>query len=152
MAAARSAECGHRTLLLEKNKQAGVKILMSGGTRCNITHATDQAGIAAAFAKFDKKQAQFLRSALAALPPERVIEIIEAEGVATRIEDTGKIFPVSNKAIDVRDALFKLATDRGASFRMNFAVDDIQQDSDGFAVKCGEQAVRGRRLLITTGG
>lgn len=152
MAAARSAECGHRTLLLEKNKQTGVKILMSGGTRCNITHATDQAGIAAAFAKFDKKQAQFLRSALAALPPERVIEIIEAEGVATKIEDTGKIFPVSNKAIDVRDALLKLATDRGADFRMNFAVDGIQQDSDGFAVKCGEQAVRGKRLLITSGG
>lgn len=152
MAAARAAECGHRTLLLEKNKQTGVKILMSGGTRCNITHATDQAGIAAAFASFDKKQAQFLRSALAALPPEKVIDIVESQGVATKVEDTGKIFPVSNKAIDVRDALLKLAVDRGAEMRMNFAVDDIQKDADGFVVRASEQAVRGKRLLITSGG
>lgn len=152
MAAARAGESGLRTLLLEKNKQTGVKILMSGGTRCNITHATDQAGIATAFATFDKKQAQFLRSALAALPPERVIEIVEAEGVATKVEDTGKIFPRSNKAIDVRDALHKHAIDHGAELRLNFSVDDIQKDSDGFVVSSGDQAVRSKRLLITSGG
>lgn len=152
MAAARASECGQRTVLLEKNKQTGVKILMSGGTRCNITHATDQAGIAAAFASFDKKQAQFLRSALAALPPERVIEIVESEGVATKVEDTGKIFPQSNKAIHVRDALQKRAVDLGAELRLNFSVDDIQKESDGFVVRAGDQAVRGKRLLITTGG
>src|SRR5262245_30592527 len=45
MAAIRAAERGRRTLLLEKNRKAGVKILMSGGTRCNITHATDDRGI-----------------------------------------------------------------------------------------------------------
>src|SRR5438874_13449247 len=47
MAAIRAAERGRRTLLLEKNRKAGVKILMSGGTRCNITHATDNRGIVA---------------------------------------------------------------------------------------------------------
>lgn len=152
MAAARAAETGKRTLLLEKNKQTGVKILMSGGTRCNITHATDQAGIAAAFATFDKKQAQFLRSALAALPPERVIEIVEAEGVATKVEDTGKIFPVSNKAIHVRDALQKHAVDHGVELRLNFSVDDVQKDTDGFVVRSGDDVVRGKRLLLTSGG
>ena len=45
LAATRAAECGARTLLLEKNRRPGVKILMSGGTRCNITHATDNRGI-----------------------------------------------------------------------------------------------------------
>lgn len=152
LAAARAAECGQKTLLLEKNKQTGVKILMSGGTRCNITHATDQAGIAAAFATFDKKQAQFLRSALAALPPERVIEIVESEGVATKVEDTGKIFPVSNKAIHVRDALEKYAVDRGAKLRLNFAVDGIEKQSDSFVVRSEDHMVEGRRLLITSGG
>lgn len=152
MAAARAAECGQKTLLLEKNKQTGVKILMSGGTRCNITHATNQAGIAAAFATFDKKQAQFLRSALAALPPERVIEIVEAEGVATKVEDTGKIFPVSNKAIHVRDALQRHAVDHGAKLRLNFSVDGIEKRVDGFAVNSEGETVRGKRLLITAGG
>lgn len=152
MAAAGAAELGQKVLLLEKNKQTGVKILMSGGTRCNITHATDQAGIAAAFATFDKKQAQFLRSALAALPPERVIEIIEAEGVTTKVEDTGKIFPVSNKAIHVRDALQKHALDRGVELRLNFSVDDIQKQDDGFVVRAADQIARGKRLLLTSGG
>ena len=49
MAALRAAERGMRTLLVEKNRKAGVKILMSGGTRCNITQATDNRGIVAAY-------------------------------------------------------------------------------------------------------
>jgi hypothetical protein len=49
LAAARAAERGRRTLLVEKNRKPGVKILMSGGTRCNITQATDSRGIIAAF-------------------------------------------------------------------------------------------------------
>ncbi|HPM83647.1 MAG TPA: FAD-dependent oxidoreductase, partial [Candidatus Anammoximicrobium sp.] len=51
LAAIGAAERGRRTLVLEKNRQAGVKILMSGGTRCNLTHATDAAGIIAAFGR-----------------------------------------------------------------------------------------------------
>ena len=49
LAAIRAAELGRRTLLLEKNRRPGVKILMSGGTRCNLTHATDNRGIVEAF-------------------------------------------------------------------------------------------------------
>ena len=49
MAAINAAECGRRILVLEKNRKPGVKILMSGGTRCNITHATDNRGIVEAY-------------------------------------------------------------------------------------------------------
>src|SRR6266478_3619766 len=94
-----AAERGKRTLLLEKNKRAGIKILMSGGTRCNITQATDNRGIVAAYGPPGK----FLHSALAAFGVEQTIAFFEAEGVATKIEETGKIFPVSNKAADVLD-------------------------------------------------
>src|ERR1700722_155015 len=103
MAAARSAERGRRTLLVEKNKRPGVKILMSGGTRCNITHATDNRGIVEAFGPPGK----FLHSALAALSVQQTIDLFEAEGVATKVEETGKIFPVSNKAADVLAALLR---------------------------------------------
>ncbi len=152
IAAARAAECGCRTLLLEKNDQAGVKILMSGGTRCNITHATDHRGIAQAFAAFDRKQAGFLRSALAALPPERVVELIEAEGVATKVEDTGKIFPVSNRAVDIRDALLRRATAAGSTLRINSPVTSIAKTDDGFSVATPSEQFSTRRLLITSGG
>src|SRR5215211_1940778 len=86
LAAARSAERGRRTLLLEKNRKPGVKILMSGGTRCNITHATDARGIVAAYGPPGK----FLHSALAAFGPADLVALFAAEGVATKVEATGK--------------------------------------------------------------
>src|SRR5947209_11830778 len=100
MAAIRAAEAGRRVLLLEKNRRAGVKILMSGGTRCNITQATDTRGIVDAYGP----PGRFLHSALAAFGVQDAIDFFEAEGVATKVEETGKIFPVSNRATDVLDA------------------------------------------------
>src|SRR3974390_852989 len=82
MAASRAAERGRRTLLVEKKRRPGAKILMSGGSRCNLTHATDARGIVAAFAE----QGPFLHSALAALGPQQLVDMIEAEGVKTKIE------------------------------------------------------------------
>src|SRR5438067_7515062 len=83
MAAIRAAENGRRTLLLEKNRKPGVKILMSGGTRCNLTHATDNRGIVEAFGP----SGRFLHSALARLSVEDTIAFFEAEGVATKVEE-----------------------------------------------------------------
>src|SRR3954468_21443234 len=80
LAATRAAELGRRVLLLEKNRRPGVKILMSGGTRCNITHATDDRGIVEAFGP----PGRFLHSALASLGVRDLIDLIEAEGVATK--------------------------------------------------------------------
>ena len=63
MAAASSASGGQRTLLLEKNRKLGVKILMSGGTRCNITHDCDVPGIVDAFQR-QGNHGKFLLTAL----------------------------------------------------------------------------------------
>ena len=87
-------------LLLEKNAKPGVKILMSGGTRCNLTHAVDAPGIVAAFGR----QGPFLHSALAALSPDAVVALFAAEGVATKVEPGGKVFPTSDRALDVLSA------------------------------------------------
>src|SRR6266571_4157265 len=101
MAAIRAAECGRRTLLLEKNRKPGVKILMSGGTRCNITHDCDVAGIIAAFGS----AGPFLHSPLASLAPRDLIDLLHAEGLATKVEEGGKIFPQTDRAADVLNAL-----------------------------------------------
>jgi predicted Rossmann fold flavoprotein len=157
MAAASAGIRGRRVLVLEKNTKIGVKILMSGGTRCNITHNCDSRGIADAFGR---RQGKFLRSALAALSPEEVIYKIESLGVATKVEDTGKIFPVSNKAIDVRDALVTLATDAKAKILTEHPVTNILRrdsgESDdepgGFVVQTEQQRFEAKNLIITTGG
>ena len=110
MAAIHAAERGRRVILLEKSRKTGVKILMSGGTRCNITHDCDNRGIVAAFGPNGK----FLHSALATFGVRETVAFFEGEGVATKIEDTGKIFPVSDRALDVLNALLRRLERSGA--------------------------------------
>src|SRR4051794_5842868 len=110
VAAFRAAELGRSVLLLEKNRRPGVKILMSGGTRCNLTHDCDERGIVEAFGP----NGRFLHSALAALGVRDTIELFEAEGVPTKVEATAKVFPVSNRAADVLDALLRRLERSGA--------------------------------------
>ena len=76
MAAIHAAERGRRVLLLEKNRKPGVKILMSGGTRCNITHATDNRGIVEAYGPPGK----FLHSALAAFSVRGHARLLRGRG------------------------------------------------------------------------
>ena len=163
MAAASAAGLGQRTLLLEKNNKLGVKILMSGGTRCNITHHCDARGIVDAFGarrnssansanSGDVSQGQFLRSALGALPPEEVVRLIEAQGVPTKVESTGKIFPVSDRAIDVRDALVNFAVESGAKLRTGQGVELIRFASDQFEIKTDSDSLTARAAIVTTGG
>jgi predicted Rossmann fold flavoprotein len=148
LAAARAAECGRRVVLLEKNRRPGVKILMSGGTRCNITHDTDKAGIVAAYGK----SGRFLHSALAALSPTDLVALVEAEGVATKVEPGGKVFPVSDRATDVLDALLRRLARSEAELVTGEGVTAIDRNDDGFRVTTTTQVFEAPRVLLTTGG
>ena len=148
LAAARAAERGLRVVLVENNRKAGVKILMSGGTRCNITQATDRRGIATAFGS----QGSFLHSALAALGPEELIAMFHAEGVATKVEPTGKVFPASDRAIDVRDALLRMLERAGAKMRLGEAVVDIVRGDTEFQIRTERSEISAEKVILTTGG
>ncbi len=148
MAALRAAELGRRVLLLEKNRRPGVKILMSGGTRCNITHATDNRGIVEAYGP----PGRFLHSALAAFSVQDTIDFFEAEGVPTKVEETGKIFPVSNRAADVLDALLRRLHRSGAELALGEPVLDVERHEPGFVLTTPARAVGARRVIVTTGG
>jgi predicted Rossmann fold flavoprotein len=148
LAAARAADRGLRTLLLEKNRRAGVKILMSGGTRCNLTHATDSRGIVEAFGE----QGPFLHSALASLSPDDLVAMFEAEGVATKIEETGKVFPVSDRALDVLLALQRMLARSGAELQLGSPVLGIERNGDGYVLETPHGAVHADKVIITVGG
>ena len=148
LAATRAAECGARTLLLEKNRHAGVKILMSGGTRCNLTHDTDSRGIIEAF----RKQGRFLHSALAALGPRELVQLIEAEGVPTKREETGKIFPVSNKADDILQALLRRLGRSGAELSLANELRQLERMPSGFRLTTQSGVLEAGRVIVTSGG
>jgi predicted Rossmann fold flavoprotein len=148
LAAARSAERGRQTLLLEKNRKPGVKILISGGTRCNITHDCGAEGIIAAFGS----AGSFLHSPLAALGPRELIELLEAEGLATKIEEGGKIFPQSDRAVDVLEALRRRLRRSGAELALDEPVVEIERDAERFSVQTSHRTVACEKLVLTTGG
>lgn len=151
LAAARAAESGCRTLLLEKNPRTGTKILMSGGTRCNLTHDTDRRGIIEAFGV--KGQGRFLHSALAALSPQQLVALVEAEGVATVVEPgRGKIFPASNRAADVVEALLRRLHRSGCTLALSEPLAELQRTEHGFRLVTSRRELVARRLIVTTGG
>src|SRR3954451_1586353 len=148
MAALRAAELGRRVLLLEKNRKPGVKILMSGGTRCNITHATDNRGIVAAYGP----PGRFLHSALAAFGVQDTLDFFHAEGVATKVEETGKIFPVSNRAQDVLHALLSRLERSGATLALAEPLRDVNRMDSGFSVQTPARTLFAPKVILTTGG
>jgi predicted Rossmann fold flavoprotein len=148
LAAARSAERGRRTVLLEKNRKPGVKILMSGGTRCNITHDCDAAGIIAAFGS----AGPFLHSSLATLGPRDLVDLLNVEGLTTKVEPGGKIFPQSDRAADVLNALLRRLHRSGAELALDEAVTMVAREDRGFRVDTVRRTLSAENLIITTGG
>ncbi len=176
MAAARAAECGARVILLEKNRRAGVKILISGGTRCNITNARglrrldpvsgpiDPAfdpglcrGIRAIQQAFGASGA-FLVPSLRRLDVNATVRLFEDAGVATKVEANGKVFPVSDRAVEVLEALLRRQERSGASLRCLSPAAAIEPIGDGsggpsgFAVRLPDATITARRVILTVGG
>ena len=148
LAGVRSAERGRKTLVLEKNRKPGVKILMSGGTRCNITHNCDAAGIIAAFGS----AGSFLHSPLASLGPAALVELLEAEGLPTKVEHGGKVFPQSDRAADVLEALLRRMRRSGAELALGEPVVSIERAETGFSVHTQLRQLACDKLIVTTGG
>ncbi len=143
-----AGKSGAKTLVLEKNRKPGVKILMSGGTRCNITHNTDNRGIVKAFGNNGK----FLHSPLATFSVDETIRFFNQAGVATKVESTGKIFPVSNKALDVLDALINQLKRENSTLMLETPVLDIDPTEDGFLLKTTLNDFHAKKIILTTGG
>ncbi len=147
--ATRAAQRGKEVVLLEKNTKPGVKILMSGGTRCNLTHATDRQGIADAF---PREQSRFLRSPLAALGPEDLVDLFHREGLPTKVEPTGKVFPQSDRALDVQRTLLTSLHRSGARLSLAEGVQQVEKCSRGFRVQTAGRVLECKTLVIATGG
>lgn len=148
LAAQRAAERGRRTILLEKNREVGVKILISGGTRCNLTHATNARGIVAAFGP----NGRFLHSALAALGPDELVDLFAAEGVPTKIEEGGKVFPISDRAADVRDALARRLQQSGCELALGEPLVELQRGGNVFQLTTPRRTIEAANVLLATGG
>jgi predicted Rossmann fold flavoprotein len=173
MAAARAAECGARVVLIEKNRRAGVKILISGGTRCNITNARGLRRLdpvrgpidpafdpglcrgARAIQQAFEANGGFLGPSLRRLDVDATVRLFEEAGVATKVEANGKVFPASDRAVDVLEALLQRLDRSGATLRRLSpvtGVEPIEGGSGGFAVRLPDSTITARRVVVTVGG
>ncbi len=157
LCAVRAAERGKRVLVLEKNTKPGVKILMSGGTRCNLTHSASASEIADAYARLvggaeGKAKARFLRTALGRLTPDSVVAMFAAEGLATKIEATGKVFPASDRALDVQRTLLRMLDRAGASLALGEGVTSLERNEEGYVVTTTKRTISTPKLVIAVGG
>ncbi len=148
MASIEASKRGRRVLLLEKNSKPGVKILMSGGTRCNLTQNTDTRGIISAFGK----QGRFLHSALASFSNTDLIEYFEERAVPTKVEPNGKVFPRSDRAKDVLDALVNDVTNNNVALNLNEPASTVEYRDGSFWVSTQHAVYKVSTVLITTGG
>jgi hypothetical protein len=104
MAAMRASERGARVLILEKNNNLGLKFLTTGHGRCNITNiSADNKQTIGVYGQNSK----FLFSPFNKFSVDSTLKFFADLGVETKIEDNGRVFPKSNRAIDVRSALVK---------------------------------------------
>jgi predicted Rossmann fold flavoprotein len=152
LAAIAAASAGARVVLLERTPDGGRKIVVSGGGRCNVLPS------AAAPERFvTGSSPNTLRKLLLAWPLLEQRRFFEEEvGVPLALEEeTGKLFPVSNRARDVRDGLVELATRRGVAVRFNTAVEAMEPwgGSGAWTVRlAGGEAIAARAVVVATGG
>src|SRR4051812_12580123 len=150
MAAIFAAGAGAETILLERTRDGGRKILISGGGRCNVLPMRlDEARFVTG------SSPNLLHRMLRAWPLREQIAFFEGElGLPLAEEpESSKLFPVSNKARDVRDGLLACAMRAGATLRMNTVVTGFSPFGQGWRVECdGAPPIDADAVIVATGG
>ena len=137
-----------RIVLLDGAKTIGAKILISGGGRCNVTHEvvtpTDYFG-----------NRRIIKNVLAAFSLDQTVKWFASLGVELKCEDTGKLFPLTDKARTVLHALVERCRELGVEVQLNHRVDDIERApgyGHGFVIHHSQGILHTRKVILATGG
>ena len=149
-AAERAAREGAEVTLVEKTPRVGTKILASGGQKCNLTTTRDAR---AAGRLYGDEGERFLRHALRTLTPRRLRRRFAEIGVPTREAPLEKVFPESERAVDVRDALEREAREAGVEILLEAPVQSIGPKEGRWRVDLPDSpGLVAERLLVCPGG
>ena len=136
LAAISSARNGNKVTILEKMDMLGKKILVTGKGRCNITSSLPIDD----FIKNIPGNGMFMYSSFSNFDNQDILNILKDEGVETKIERGNRIFPVSDKADDVRKALIRVVKKLGVNIILNAKVKEILvKEEEDFILKEKEQ-------------
>ncbi|NGQ97273.1 NAD(P)/FAD-dependent oxidoreductase [Brevibacillus sp. SYP-B805] len=150
MAAIAASAQGARVCLVEKGGKLGRKLIISGGGRCNVTNAKELNELI----KEMPGNGRFLYSALTQFSNRDIIDFFTGLGVALKEEDRGRMFPVTDKAITVANALIGRLKEQGVEIRLNSPVERVlygEGGCRGVRLKSGEE-LSAPCVVIAVGG
>lgn len=140
--------------LLEAGRQPLSKVRISGGGRCNVTHACFEPGL---LVQAYPRGGKALRGALSRFQPQDTVQWFAARGVDLKTEADGRMFPITDNSQTIVDCLIQSAQRAGVTLKLGTPVafvSSVSPDSDqpGFQIqlKSGER-LKGDRLLLATG-
>ncbi len=149
MAACHAGEYGIPTLLLERKHRAGSKLLMCGNGRCNLTSALD---VSTMLSDFGPPLDAFLSTAIGKFPPAMLQKWFERNNLPLMLTRDGKVFPKSEKAMDVVRCLTDVLRRQGTPICYSAPVQSVDRDGEHFVVRTSVFQVHAKRILICTGG
>ncbi len=147
-AACELSRCHKDVIVLEPNQKLGRKLRITGKGRCNVTNNCDIDSVL----KNIPRNPRFLYSALNKLSPSDVIDWFESRGVPLKTERGNRVFPVSDKADDIADALVKECKKYHVKFIKDKAVELIMDDGVLIGVKGQSDEYFAQNVIIATGG
>ena len=148
MAALSAHRAGARVILVEPNEKLGRKLYITGKGRCNLTNNTTPEGVL----RHVPRNGRFLYSAVTRFPPAAVMEYFETLGVPLKTERGGRVFPCSDRAADVIDALFFALKKAGVTLLRDRATAlEIQEERVTGVVLEGQTLAAGAVILATGG-
>lgn len=145
-----AAQNGAQTVILEKMRRPGKKILITGKGRCNITNNCDLQEII----KNIPGNGRFLNSALRRFTNQDIVQLLEDNGLPTKVERGGRVFPVSDKASDVVDTLVKIYKNYGGRLLTDCKVKSITAEFGKItgAVTADGQKFTADTVILAAGG
>lgn len=151
MAAGHAGELGAKVILLEKNTSLGVKLLITGGGRCNVTNAELDVRN---FLKKYKDSDKFLFSAFSQFSVKDTLEFFNSRGMATKVEAENRVFPVSDSAQSVWDVLVEYLKKGNVEIRTGASVIGFEKDNNSISaikIKNGNR-IFAKKIVLATGG
>lgn len=148
MAAIAAAQQGGQVLLLEPNERLGKKVNITGKGRCNLTNDADHDTLLANI----PGNGRFLHSALRHFPPRAVMEFFENRGVALKVERGNRVFPCSDNAFHITDALRAALRELDVTWVRDRAVEVETAEGCVTAVVGQQDHYPAQRVIIATGG
>jgi len=153
LAAGRAAELGANVLVVEKMRRPGIKLLITGKGRCNVTNSDSIED----FMKNVHPNGRFLKHALYNYFSKDIIDLLNNYGVEIDLERGGRYFPSSDKSVDVLNALLEYTKEHRVEFRYNCKVTKFLFNQDSFTgveIVENEQKkqLSAQNVIVCTGG